>query len=153
MDKEFVISYLKTRNYWWQTREVSPADKGIHRHEYIEKIRAIEKLERIVCLSGIRRSGKTTILYQYIDHLLKNADAEPQKVVYVKVDDLLRKMDSIHDVLNIPFKGLFVPYYWKNQYEVDFIYDDSMCVLPVEVKYRHHQPIREGSSNSCTHST
>jgi len=23
MDKEFVISYLKTRNYWWQTREVS----------------------------------------------------------------------------------------------------------------------------------
>ena len=70
---------------------------------------------------------------------MKNAaDAEPQKVVYVKVDDLLRKMDSIHDVLNIPFKGLFVPYYWKNKYEVDFIYDDSMCVLPVEVKYRHH---------------
>ena len=101
MDKEFVISYLKTRNYWWQTREVSPVDKGIVRHEYIDKIRAIEKLERIVCLSGIRRSGKTTILYQYIDHLLKNADAEPQKVVYVKVDDLLGKIDSIHDVLNI----------------------------------------------------
>jgi len=55
----------------------------------------------------MRRSGKTTILYQYIDHLLKSADAEPQKVVYVKVDDLLRKIDSIHDVLNIPFKGLF----------------------------------------------
>ena len=101
MDKEFVISYLKTRNYWWQTREVSPADKGIVRHEYLDKIRAIEKLERIVCLSGIRRSGKTTILYQYIDHLLKNADAEPQKVVYVKVDDLLGKINSIHDVLNI----------------------------------------------------
>jgi predicted AAA+ superfamily ATPase len=35
-------------------------------------------------------------------------------------------------------KVFFVPYYWKNKYEVDFIYDDSTCVLPVEVKYREH---------------
>jgi predicted AAA+ superfamily ATPase len=101
MDKEFVISYLKTRNYWWQTGEVSPADNGIVRHEYLDEIREIEKLERIICLSGIRRSGKTTIRFQYIDHLLRDADAEPQKIVYAKVDDLQGKIDSVHDILNI----------------------------------------------------
>ena len=101
MDKEFVIRYLKTRNYWWQTGEVSPADKGIVRHEYLDEIREIEKLERVICLSGIRRSGKTTILFQYIDHLLRDADAEPQKIVYAKVDDLQGKIDSVHDILNI----------------------------------------------------
>ncbi|MEA1906711.1 MAG: ATP-binding protein, partial [Euryarchaeota archaeon] len=35
-------------------------------------------------------------------------------------------------------KVFFKPYYWKKKYEVDFIYDDSMTVLPVEVKYREH---------------
>ncbi len=102
MDKEFVIDYLKTRNYWWRTGDVSQADKGIIRKKYIEKIQEIEDLERITCLSGIRRSGKTTILYQYIDHLLKTSD--PQKIVYVSVDNLLGKIDSIHDILNTYFE-------------------------------------------------
>lgn len=35
-------------------------------------------------------------------------------------------------------KVFFEPYYWKNKHEVDFIYDDSVLVLPVEVKYREH---------------
>ncbi|MHC1574667.1 MAG: hypothetical protein ACXQTY_02520 [Candidatus Methanogasteraceae archaeon] len=63
MDREFVIDYLKMRNYWWRTGDVSQVDKGIIRKEYIEKMQEIEDLERITCLSGIRRSGKTTILY------------------------------------------------------------------------------------------
>ena len=53
MDKVFVISYLKTRNYWWQTGEVSPADKGIVRHEYLDEIRE-KKL--FFCEEGLRRA-------------------------------------------------------------------------------------------------
>ncbi len=98
MDKEFLISYLKERNYWWQTKNVTLSDKGILRSGYLDKIQESEKLERIICLSGIRRSGKTTILYQYIDHLLKTI--QPQKVIYVRIDDLIGKIDSIHDILN-----------------------------------------------------
>ena len=63
---------------------MSQADEGIIRKEYIEKIQEIKDLERITCLSGIRRTGKTTILYQYLDHLLKTSD--PQKIVYVSVE-------------------------------------------------------------------
>ncbi len=28
--------------------------------------------------------------------------------------------------------------YWKNKYEVDFVYDDSLRVIPIEVKYKEH---------------
>ncbi|MEA1866174.1 MAG: AAA family ATPase [Euryarchaeota archaeon] len=62
----------------------------------------IEDLERITCLSGIRRSGKTTILYQYINHLLTTSD--PQKIVYVSMDDLLGRVDCIHDLINVYFE-------------------------------------------------
>ncbi|MDW7776417.1 MAG: ATP-binding protein [Methanosarcinales archaeon] len=99
MDKGFIITYIKKRNYWWQTGSINPADKGIQRPDYLEDITKIERLERITCLTGIRRSGKTTILFQYIDYLLKNSDA--QRIVYVKMDDILGKIDSIHDILDI----------------------------------------------------
>ncbi|KCZ72183.1 putative ATPase (AAA+ superfamily) [Candidatus Methanoperedens nitroreducens] len=98
MDKEFLISYLKERNYWWQTKNVKPSDKGIPRSGYLDKIQESDKLERIICLSGIRRSGKTTILYQYIEHLLKTM--QPERIVYVRIDDLIGRIDSIHDILN-----------------------------------------------------
>jgi len=99
MDKEFIITYLKKRNYWWQTGSINPADKGIPRPDYLDEVRKIERLERITCLTGIRRSGKTTILFQYIDYLLKNSDAK--RIVYVKMDDIQGKIDSIHDILDV----------------------------------------------------
>jgi predicted AAA+ superfamily ATPase len=98
MDKEFLISYLIKRNYWWQTKNVTPSDRGTQRPDYVGRIQEVDKLERIICLSGIRRSGKTTILYQYIDLLLKTK--KPEEILYVKIDDLIGKIDSIHDILN-----------------------------------------------------
>ena len=98
MDKEFLISYLTKRNYWWQTKNVTPSDRGTQRPDYVGRIQEVDKLERIICLSGIRRSGKTTILYQYIDLLLKTK--KPEEILYVKIDDLIGKIDSIHDILN-----------------------------------------------------
>ena len=86
-------------NYWWQTSSINPADKGIPRPDYLDEVRKIERLERITCLAGIRRSGKTTILFQYIDYLLRNSDA--QRIVYVKMDDIPGKIDRIHDILDI----------------------------------------------------
>ncbi|NOR48295.1 MAG: hypothetical protein GQ533_09680 [Methanosarcinaceae archaeon] len=75
MDKEFIITYLKKRNYWWQTGSINPADKVIPRPDYLDEVRKIGHLERIICLTGIMRSGKTTILFHYIDYLLKNSGA------------------------------------------------------------------------------
>ncbi len=98
MDKEFLISYLKKRNYWWQTKNVTQSDRGTQRKDYLDRIQETEGLERIICLSGIRRSGKTTILFQYIDQLLQKK--RPEEIVYAKMDDLIGKIDSIHDILN-----------------------------------------------------
>ncbi len=98
MDKEYLLSYLKKRNYWWHTKNVTQSDRGTQRKDYLDKIQETDGLERIICLSGIRRSGKTTILFQYIDQLLQKK--RPEEIVYAKMDDLVGKIDSIHDILN-----------------------------------------------------
>jgi len=100
IEKEFVIEYIKKKNYWWERKEIEKEDKGIERREYIEKIEEPLKLERIVCLSGIRRSGKTTLLFQLIDNLIKEG-TEPNYIVYIKVDDIIGKFDDLRELVNL----------------------------------------------------
>ena len=33
---------------------------------------------------------------------------------------------------------MFVPFYWKNETEVDYVYYDSKKTIPVEVKYKNN---------------
>ena len=99
MDKEFIIEYLKKRNYWWGTSKIDEDDKGIER-DYISDIEELLKLDRIVCLSGIRRAGKSTLMFQSMDSLIKKG-IKPDHVVYAKMDDLSGKIDTLHDVVNV----------------------------------------------------
>jgi len=99
MDREFIRNYLRSRNYWWQTGKIDPAEAGFPREEYLKEIESIFELERIVALTGLRRSGKTTIQFQVMERLLRRLD--PACVVYFKMDDLLDHVNSIHDVVSV----------------------------------------------------
>lgn len=94
-----MIRYLRERNYWWDTRRVEESEKGIERGEYLSKVYKTLNLDRVVCLSGIRRSGKTTLLFQLIDSLLKEND--PKRIVYVKIDDVLGRIDDLRDITRL----------------------------------------------------
>ncbi|MCD4809347.1 MAG: AAA family ATPase, partial [Methanosarcinales archaeon] len=38
-------------------------------------------------VTGVRRCGKTTILVQFLDHLIENEAAEPSQILYVNFED------------------------------------------------------------------
>lgn len=99
MNKEFLTEYLRKKNYWWDSGEIDEGDKGIKRAEYVKAVFSAFGLERIVCLSGIRRAGKTTLLFQIMDSLLQKV--EPKKIVYAKMDDLLEKIDGLQDIVGV----------------------------------------------------
>ncbi len=99
MDRDYIVNYLKTKNYWWTRGDVEPEDKGILRRNYVKEVEETFKYERIIALSGLRRSGKTTILFQVIDTLIKKV--EPGKIVYFKIDDLIEKIDNLQDIIKI----------------------------------------------------
>ncbi|RLG13590.1 MAG: hypothetical protein DRN71_04550 [Candidatus Nanohalarchaeota archaeon] len=100
MQKEFITDYILRKNTWWKTGKVEKIHTGTERKEYIQKIQKNLKLDRIICLAGIRRSGKSTLLHQLIARLLKSG-TKPQKIVYVKIDDLIDKTDDIRDIADI----------------------------------------------------
>ncbi|MGQ4834156.1 MAG: ATP-binding protein [Candidatus Asgardarchaeia archaeon] len=98
--KERLLTYLKRVNYWWTTGSISDEDKGTLRREYIEKIENYLKLHRVICLAGLRRSGKTTLLFQFADYLIKKGVAAT-RIVYLKIDDVIDLISDLKELEDI----------------------------------------------------
>ncbi|HJJ55144.1 MAG TPA: ATP-binding protein, partial [Methanocorpusculum sp.] len=76
-------------NPWWTGKR---PETGIKRHTYLEKILRYMESGEITVLTGIRRSGKTTLLYQAIDHLLDGtAHDAPTSILFVNCDSTFIK--------------------------------------------------------------
>ena len=73
VSRENILSILTSYNQWWQTGVVPKAFiKDFKRCGYYTCRKALKSdLRRIVVMSGARRTGKTTIIYQTISDLLE----------------------------------------------------------------------------------
>lgn len=61
-------------------------NKKIYRKEYIEKLISLKDKNIIKVLTGIRRCGKSTILKQFQEYLIKN-DVEEKNIIAINFDD------------------------------------------------------------------
>jgi len=78
--KKLIISY----NPWWEGNFTLDYKE---REIYTTKIKKFRDLPQIVALTGIRRVGKTTIIYKIItDYLSKKAD--PKSIFYFSFDSI-----------------------------------------------------------------
>ena len=75
------------KNPWWLTGKLPEVLLGIQRLEYLEKISLNLESRKILAILGIRRSGKSTLIYQSINQLLE-AGVDPKKIFYLTADDL-----------------------------------------------------------------
>ncbi|MCL2371074.1 MAG: ATP-binding protein, partial [Firmicutes bacterium] len=100
---ENVLKILYAYNKWWDTNIV-PDEllKEYRRPVFYEayKAHSHQDIRRIVILSGARRTGKTTVMYQTIANLLK-AGVNAKNILFVSFDHPLLKMCSIEEVLDI----------------------------------------------------
>lgn len=98
---ENILKVLTGFNPWWKTGAVLPAFlKNYKRVSYYEAISKLsnESFRRNVVLSGARRVGKTTILYQIINHLLQNG-VEPARIVFISLDHPILKLSNMDAIL------------------------------------------------------
>ncbi|MFO8051777.1 MAG: ATP-binding protein [Thermoplasmatota archaeon] len=72
-------------NPWWNSNDQIRSLKGVDRGAYLDGLKDLLPKRHIISLPGIRRSGKTTIMYQLIEHLLK--DNPPENICYMNMDD------------------------------------------------------------------
>ena len=92
------IENLNNWNLWWNTGIVPDALNGIARTIDVTIFGTL-KIREIIVLTGIRRAGKTTIMYQMIGFLLK--DVKPEQILYVNLDDEALKKESLEKIYNL----------------------------------------------------
>jgi len=100
---ENVIKLLYSYNPWWRAGTM-PQDmvKPIKRFAYFESMHWLENtsVRRFVLLSGARRVGKTTIMYQMIKSLLDKG-VQPKSIMYVSFDHPILKFYSVEELVEI----------------------------------------------------
>ena len=80
-----LLDALRSRNEWWGTGKVPEALLKETRRAEFENLVGLLQDERIVSIIGPRRCGKTTLMYQLIDRLLRDTDSK--NILFYSMDD------------------------------------------------------------------
>jgi len=118
-----VIKVLQQYNPWWKNSGAIRQETKPHKRvAYFEAIKTIKHptIRRFAVLSGARRVGKTTILYQMIETLMDEG-ISPKNILYVSFDNPIIKMVSVNDILSIyeslyPLEGMMYLFFDEIQY-------------------------------------
>ncbi len=81
MNHNEIINTLILWNFW--EKEINT---GIIRSKYLEKIQRFLETDEIIALTGIRRSGKSTILLQVLSDLIKGG-VPKKNTLYINFED------------------------------------------------------------------
>lgn len=84
-------------NPWWRTKHVPTSLIGRKRSIFNEVLKYL-KNRQILLFTGIRRVGKTTLMFQLMHELLSNRDVEPYHIFYFSFDE---KVDDIDQLIKV----------------------------------------------------
>lgn len=79
-----LIDLLTSLNPWWTGRDY---DTGKPRPTYLSRIMRYTGTGEVVVLSGVRRSGKTTLLFQTVRSLIEDQHVPPRNILFVNCDE------------------------------------------------------------------
>lgn len=120
---EQVIKVLRLYNPWWRMpsaiKEESKPQKRLAYYEALKMLKH-KSIRRFAVLSGVRRVGKTTIMYQIMEHLIEDG-VNPKNIFYATFDNPILKLVNVESVLSIyeslyPIEGTRYIFFDEIQY-------------------------------------
>jgi hypothetical protein len=90
------ISKLADWNPWWENKILIEKLVGRPRPRYHLLIDSV-RIKEATIITGVRRSGKSTIMYQMIKHLLAKG-VGPEQILFVNLEDKRLAKDSLDDI-------------------------------------------------------
>jgi len=162
VSEDKIIKVLWQYNPWWRMPAAVKEDaKPQRRLAFYEALQMLKhpSIRRFVVLSGVRRVGKTTILYQIIDKLIGEG-VNPKNILYISFDNPILKLINVETALSVyesmyPLEGEKYLFFDEIQYTDDWelwmkvIYDSRKDIRMVATGSA--SPILEkGSTDSGT---
>lgn len=87
MDDTSLLRELQKENVWWSTGEVPPdLAREFKRADFFAYREQFLKQDYANIIIGPRRVGKSTTLYQLIEHLIKKRGIQPRRVILLSLE-------------------------------------------------------------------
>ena len=147
---EQVIKVLRQYNPWWRNPlAIKEENKPQKRLAYYEALRMIshKTIRRFAVLSGARRVGKTTIMYQMMNSLIDEG-VNPKNILYVSFDNPIVKLVNVETVLSI-YESLY-PIEGTRYIFLDEIQYTEYWELWMKVIYDSRKDIRLTATDSAS---
>jgi hypothetical protein len=93
MDKELVVEIIKEKNKWWNGN----FKVNFKTREVYEEIKKFLHTKQIVSFTGLRRVGKTTMMFKIVEDMQNNFDKE--NIFYFSFDEF--KDFRIREIINL----------------------------------------------------
>ncbi|MBU2443240.1 MAG: ATP-binding protein, partial [Nanoarchaeota archaeon] len=90
------IQKLNEHNPWWTTKKIDDTLTCKERKEYDLLLKSVE-IPEITIITGVRRSGKSTLMYQMIAKLLDKG-INPDQILFVNLEDPKLSPDNIENI-------------------------------------------------------
>ncbi len=103
-----ILDTLKALNEWWITEKVPSALLEEKRRDEFKDLLSKLNDERITAIIGPRRTGKTTLLHQVIQHLI-DVGTDPKTILFFTADDPSLKLATrslFEDVFQVYFENV-----------------------------------------------
>lgn len=109
ISRDNILKVLTAYNPWWKTGAVNPRmAKTYKRFAFYEAVKRLAQtnIRRTVVLTGTRRVGKTTIMYQMIEALLTQG-VSPRQIVYISMDHPMLKLSGFQEILDCYHENIY----------------------------------------------
>ncbi len=115
---------LNQFNPWWQSGIIPPNLIGKPRQIFTTLQESLE-LRQMTIISGVRRVGKTTLMFQLIDYLLRIEKVPPYQILYYSFDEARFDLEEL-----LKFYQIQILQSQLSETEQTFIFLDEIQKLP-----------------------
>ncbi len=100
IDESELLQVIQGMNPWWRNPSFTSFPRKRAAYGQVERIFFKTDLKRACVLSGPRRVGKTVILHQLAEEMLKQG-RDPQEILYLSLDHTILKQERFDRLLEI----------------------------------------------------
>lgn len=103
INEQQILRNLQDQNPWWVSGEVKEDLAPAFKRNEFARVRDVffNELRRFPILSGPRRVGKSTIMFQIIDELLRHHEVQPARILFYTLDDFPNDSVSVEEAIRV----------------------------------------------------
>lgn len=89
MDREVLQKLITTWNPHFTNPQKGGWEGTVPREKYLQQLKKLMDIRHVLILTGVRRSGKSTLMRQLVRFLIQEKGVPPQNILFLFLEDIL----------------------------------------------------------------